>query len=63
MRVTCPWGPGLISLVKVQGVSLQGSELREDAQEAVRTQACETCWWVISGGYAAILLSERVPIC
>lgn len=53
----------MISLIKVQDVVLWGSELIEDAQEAVRTQASETCWWVISGGYAALLLSEKVLIC
>lgn len=61
MKVT--WRPGLISLIKVQDVVLWGSELIEDAEEAVRTQACETCWWVIGGGYAALLLSEKVLIC
>lgn len=63
MSVTCPWGPGLVALVKVHDVGLQGSELREDAEEAGRTQACETRWWVMGGGYAALLLSEKVPIC
>lgn len=61
MRVTCPWGPGLISLAKVQDVGLQGSELREDAQEPVRTRAREICCWVTLGGHAALLLSERDP--
>lgn len=62
MRVTCPCGPGLISLAKVQDVGLWGSELREDTQEAIRTRAHETCWWVMGGGYAALLPSEGVPI-